>query len=63
MIAMLEEVGEIDRAEELLQKALNIDPLFLLNARQLLEKFYLTDKDMINQFIESLQIVSNGIDL
>jgi adenylate cyclase len=63
MIAMLEGVGEIDRAEELLQKTLVIDPLFLLNARQVLDKFYLTDKDLINQFIESLQIVSNGIDL
>lgn len=63
MIAMLAKVGEIDRAEELLQKVLDIDPLFLLNARQILEKFYLTDKDLINQFIESLQIVSNGIDL
>ena len=63
MIAMLEEVGEIDRAEELLQKALVIDPLFLLNAKQVLEKFYLSDKDLINQFIESLEIVSNGIEL
>lgn len=63
MIAMLAKVGEIDRAEELLQKALDIDPLFLLNARQILEKFYLTDKDLINQLIESLQMVSNGIDL
>ena len=63
MIAMLAKVGEIDRAEELLQKALDIDPLFLLNARQILEKFYLTDIDLVDQFIESLQIVSNGVDL
>ncbi len=63
MIAMLEKVGEIDRAKQLLQKAMDIDPLFLTNAKQVLEKFYLTDKDLIDQFLESLQIVSKGIDL
>lgn len=61
MIAMLSKVGEIDRAEELLQKVMDIDPLFLTNSRSILEKFYLTDKDLIDQFIERLQIVSNGI--
>lgn len=63
MIAMLKEAGEIDKAEELLKKALDIDPSFILNARQILERFYLSDKDLINKFIESLQNVSNDIDL
>ena len=62
IIAILANLGEIDKAEIILQNVLSNNPNFVNDARMELEKFYLGDKDLIDQFIKDLQFVWNGID-
>ena len=62
IIAIHANLGEIDKAEIILQNVLSNNPNFVNDATMELEKFYLGDKDLIDQFIKDLQFVWNGID-